>query len=88
MKFCLHIIAAAVLIAFCGCRSGETEKKEIYPVISSPDRKSVDELRQRAEVFTQAMASSFRTGDFSSWRAVLEKEGPPGRPLIVDEKKS
>ncbi len=87
MKFCLYIVAAAVLIALCGCRSAKAEKKEIYPVISSPDRKSVDDLRQRAEVFAQAMAESFRTGDFSPWRAALEKEGPPGRPLIVDEKK-
>ena len=87
LKLCSYIIAAAVLIAVCGCRSGEAEKKEIYPVISSPDRKSVDDLRQRAEVFAQAMARSFNTGDFSFWRAALEKEGPPGRPLIVDEKK-
>lgn len=87
MKFVLYIIAAAVLVTVCGCRSAEAEKKEIYPVIAPLDRKSADELRQRAEVFAQAMAKSFRTGDFSFWRAALEKEGPPGRPLVVDEKK-
>ena len=87
MKLVSYIIVAAVLIAVCGCRSAEAEKKEIYPVIAPLDRKSADELRQRAEVFAQAMARSFRTGDFSFWRAALEKEGPPGRPLVVDEKK-
>ena len=87
MKFCSYIIAAAVLIALCGCRSAEAEKKEIYPVVSPLDRKTADELRKRAEAFTRAMAESFRTGDFGFWRAALEKEGAPGRPLIVDEKK-
>ena len=85
MKLCLYIIAAAVLIAVGGCRSGEAEKKEIYPVIAPLNQKSADELRQRAEAFTQAMAESLRTGNFSFWRAALEKEGPPGRPLIVNE---
>ena len=87
LKSGLYIIAAAILVTTVGCRSAEAEKKEVYPVISRPEGKNADALRKRAELFTAAMARSFRTGDFSSWRAALEKESPPGRPLVVDEKK-
>ena len=85
-----HIICAAltaVLFTVAGCRSGNAEKNEGFPEFSDMTPEAVAQLKHRVEAFAGGMAQSFRTGNFAYWRAVLEKEGPPGKPLIVDENK-
>ena len=87
-KTALYCFSAVAFIAFCGCNAPKPEQPD-FPreTFSSLDPMDSDKLRKRAEDFTQAMVRSFQTGDFTHWKLSLEKEGAPGKPLVVEEKK-
>ena len=78
-------------ILFCsGCSVLQNRKhSQTFPdsKFDTLDQTSAELLKKRAEVFTQAMVRSFNTGDFSHWREYVQKEGAPGKPLVVDEAK-
>ncbi|MBR2373933.1 MAG: hypothetical protein IKA87_06850 [Lentisphaeria bacterium] len=89
-RYLLYAAVASALVLLTGCRSAVTEKNKSVSELSgfgTLDPMRAGMLQKRAADFTQAMAHSFRTGDFQYWRKVLEKESPPGKALIVDEKK-
>ena len=82
-------LTAVLLCSFtagCAMRSPATAKAAPLPAtFTSPDAAHLKELRQRAELFTQAMCRSFRTGDFKYWQEALKKESTPGQILRVDK---
>ena len=88
LKSAVYCFAAAAFVAFCGCNAPSPGQPdfpgETFSYLNSTDS---DKLRKRAEEFTQAMVRSFQTGDFTHWKQHLEKEGAPGKPLVVEEKK-
>lgn len=90
LKLFIFAAFAASLALFSGCSTVKSEKKA--PVLPKDLMTGIDTMRsamlqKRAEEFTQAMVRSFATGDFSHWKALLEKESTPGKPLIVGEKR-
>lgn len=88
LKTAINCTAAVAFVTFCGCTAQKNAQQLPPPAVYSPlNAADSEELRLRAEDFTQAMVRSFKTGDFKHWKAYLEKESAPGKPLVVEEKK-
>ena len=90
---CKTVMFFGVLVLLAASFGCATAKKDT-PVL--PETKSkfeiltpsqAAELHKRTEAFAQAMCRSFQTGDFSHWKALVAKEGEPGKPVVVDEAK-
>ena len=82
---CKTVMFFGVLVLLAASFGCATAEKDI-PVL--PETKSkfeiltpsqAAELHKRTEAFAQAMCRSFQTGDFSHWKALVEKEGEPGK---------
>ncbi len=89
-KSVIHIGVALLFLSFAGCsmlQKNDQISDLPDPKFETLDASSAAILRKRTEAFTQAMARSFSTGDFSHWREYVQKEGAPGKPLVVDEAK-
>ena len=88
-RFFIYCGTLVLFMTLPGCSSVKAEKNTPdFPQsqMSSLDPMRTAMLQKRAEAFTQAMVRSFKSNDFSHWKAFLEKESTPGRPLIVQEK--
>ena len=88
-RFLIYCGTLVLFMILPGCSSVKAEKNTPdFPQsqMSSLDPMRAAMLQKRAEAFTQAMVRSFKSNDFSHWKAFLEKESTPGRPLIVQEK--
>ncbi len=88
-RFLIYSSTIVLFMTLTGCSSIKAEKNT--PDFQKSKMSSLDPMRsamlqKRAEAFTQAMVRSFKADDFSYWKAFLEKESTPGRPLIVQEK--
>ena len=81
----LLLLAAAFGCATSSRVAPDQKKSETkFEIITSSHASA---LQKRTEAFTQGMVRSFQTGDFSHWKNLVEKEGEPGKPLVVDEAK-
>lgn len=82
--------AVILLAMISGCAAPQSEKKAFSLPETGFSSLSTEQsrlLRQRTEIFTDAMVRSFRSGDFSHWRKHVEKESAPGSPPVINEER-